>query len=362
MTDLTTTQRILAFCVSALVITFAMGLLAYEGTSRVAIYLGQIADAKFPGQVALNEMETSHQLAMRALNALLIERADSDVRKRSYDRLAMALQKIEDSRRAFDALQSSREMLAVFHLTEEPFRAWTEGVERAVKLAREQDRLREAGQKADSPAFQAAVTETFTAWQAAAKRERELTPALLAATQRGLMEVAQSKSEASTAAGWIIRVQLLVGALGMGLLLTLGALLSQRIRHTLLTLTRESGRLSHAVAQGTLSVRGDPSVVGAEFRGIIREMNATMDAFMSPIQVMAAYVDRISRGDIPAKITDVYEGDFNLIKQNLNQCIDAVTVLVADADALVKSAVDGNLATRADASRHKGHFRKSFRV
>ena len=49
------------------------------------------------------------------------------------------------------------------------------------------------------------------------------------------------------------------------------------------------------------------------------------------MNVSANYVDRISQGDIPAKITDTYNGDFNIIKNNLNTCIDAVNSLVADA-------------------------------
>ena len=69
-------------------------------------------------------------------------------------------------------------------------------------------------------------------------------------------------------------------------------------------------------------------------------------------------MDRISRGDIPAKITDTYNGDFNVLKNNLNTCIDAVNALVADAGMLVKAAVDGKLATRADASKHQGDYRK----
>jgi methyl-accepting chemotaxis protein len=67
---------------------------------------------------------------------------------------------------------------------------------------------------------------------------------------------------------------------------------------------------------------------------------------------------QISKGDIPAKITDTYNGDFNTIKNNLNQCIDAVNTLVSDAGMLAKAAVDGKLATRADASKHFGDYRK----
>ena len=39
---------------------------------------------------------------------------------------------------------------------------------------------------------------------------------------------------------------------------------------------------------------------------------------IGPLNVAAKYVDDISKGDIPAKITDTYNGDFNVIKNNLN--------------------------------------------
>ena len=61
-------------------------------------------------------------------------------------------------------------------------------------------------------------------------------------------------------------------------------------------------------------------------------MNEILDAVIGPLNVAAGYVDRISKGDIPAKITDTYNGDFNTIKNNLNHCIDAVNALVADAN------------------------------
>jgi len=87
-------------------------------------------------------------------------------------------------------------------------------------------------------------------------------------------------------------------------------------------------------------------------------VNNTLDAVIGPLNVAAEYVDRISKGNIPAKITDTYHGDFNEIKNNLNVCIDAVNALVADAAMLAKAAVEGKLATRADASKHGGDFGK----
>lgn len=116
--------------------------------------------------------------------------------------------------------------------------------------------------------------------------------------------------------------------------------------------------LSDAAVKGELSFRVDPEKHEGDYRKIITGMNSTLDAIIGPLNIAAEYVDRISRGDIPPKITDSYNGDFNLIKNNLNQCIEAVNLLISDAGMLADAAVEGRLDTRADASRHQGDFRR----
>jgi methyl-accepting chemotaxis protein len=123
-------------------------------------------------------------------------------------------------------------------------------------------------------------------------------------------------------------------------------------------LVADAGVLVKAAIDGKLATRADASKHQGDYRKIVQGVNETLDAVIGPLNVAANYVDRISRGDIPAKITDTYNGDFNTIKNNLNTCIDAVNALVADAGVLVKAAIDGKLATRADASRHQGDYRK----
>ncbi|MEI8376377.1 MAG: hypothetical protein WCJ35_26465, partial [Planctomycetota bacterium] len=121
---------------------------------------------------------------------------------------------------------------------------------------------------------------------------------------------------------------------------------------------QEMQRLADATVHGKLQTRGNPELVGHEFRPIVDGANDTLDAVIGPLNVAAKYVDDISKGNIPAKITDSYNGDFNTIKNNLNQCIDAVNAMTADAVMLAKAGVQGKLATRADASKHQGDFRK----
>ena len=114
--------------------------------------------------------------------------------------------------------------------------------------------------------------------------------------------------------------------------------------------------ISDDVANGKLDSRADVEAVGIDFKAIPTGFNAALDAVIGPLNVSAEYVDRISKGDIPEKITDEYKGDFNEIKNNLNLCIEAVNGLVSEAGMLTKSSVEGRLDTRGDAEKFGGDF------
>ncbi|BDG06922.1 methyl-accepting chemotaxis protein [Anaeromyxobacter paludicola] len=122
-------------------------------------------------------------------------------------------------------------------------------------------------------------------------------------------------------------------------------------------LVTDARTLSAGAVEGRLSVRADASRHQGEFRAVVQGVNDTLDALTGPLAAAARCVEQISKGAIPPRITERYAGDFNAIKDNLNQCIDAVNALVADAKGLAAAAVEGRLATRADASRHHGDFR-----
>ncbi|MDP3087429.1 MAG: MCP four helix bundle domain-containing protein, partial [Methylotenera sp.] len=120
----------------------------------------------------------------------------------------------------------------------------------------------------------------------------------------------------------------------------------------------DAAMLADAAKKGLLSTRADANQHQGDFRKVVEGVNQTLDDVIGPLNVAAGYVDRISKGDIPAKITDNYNGDFNTIKNNLNACIDAVNNMVSEANNLEKAAIEGRLATRADASKYQGDFRK----
>jgi methyl-accepting chemotaxis protein len=132
----------------------------------------------------------------------------------------------------------------------------------------------------------------------------------------------------------------------------------QKAINTLRALVDETRALTNAAIEGKLSTRGNVTKFDGGYRDIVQGINSTLDAVIGPLNAAAHHVDRISKGDIPAKIMEEYRGDFNTIKDNLNTCIDAVNALVADAVHLSQTAVAGKLSERADATRHHGDFRK----
>ncbi|EKQ55076.1 methyl-accepting chemotaxis protein [Clostridium sp. Maddingley MBC34-26] len=130
------------------------------------------------------------------------------------------------------------------------------------------------------------------------------------------------------------------------------------LRGNLLNISVEQINIANEIKQGNLSKRVDASKFSGSWAEMIEGINKLIEAFVNPINVTADYVNRISKGDIPEKITDTYHGDFNKIKNNLNNCIDNIKSLVMDANMLSKAAAEGKLDVRADETKHSGDFKK----
>lgn len=125
---------------------------------------------------------------------------------------------------------------------------------------------------------------------------------------------------------------------------------------TLNLLAEETGYLAGSAIEGDLTKRGDADRFQGIYRTIIHGFNETLDTVIEPLNMASESMQRISRGDIPERITAEYRGDFNVIKDSLNTCMDAVEALIEDTTMLSSSAIEGRLQTRADASRHGGDF------
>ena len=142
--------------------------------------------------------------------------------------------------------------------------------------------------------------------------------------------IAANNAEAS--ATTILIISIIAGII---VAIVLGLLISKNIQSIIKSIVYEVKGLAQAATEGKLRYTwGNPEQIDFEFREIIVGANQMLDAVIGPLNVAAEYVDSISQGDIPPRITDNYNGDFNEIKNNLNQGIDAINALVADANML----------------------------
>jgi methyl-accepting chemotaxis protein len=119
--------------------------------------------------------------------------------------------------------------------------------------------------------------------------------------------------------------------------------------------------LSQAAVEGRLATRADASRHSGEYRKMVEGINATLDAVIGPLNVAGQYIDRISQGDLPPEITDIYNGDFNAIKNHLNQCIAAIGGVMAEIRRMSHEHDLGDIDAAIDAGRFHGVYEEVAR-
>lgn len=123
-------------------------------------------------------------------------------------------------------------------------------------------------------------------------------------------------------------------------------------------LLEETGSVIEAVEQGQLAFRADAQRFKAQWGELVQGINGIVDAFNAPVQVTADYVARLSRGDVPAPISENYRGDFNTTKDNLNGLIATLNMFIQDMQAMSAEHDAGNIDARLDESRFAGAYRE----
>ncbi|MBI0582570.1 MAG: methyl-accepting chemotaxis protein, partial [Methanomassiliicoccales archaeon] len=106
-------------------------------------------------------------------------------------------------------------------------------------------------------------------------------------------------------------------------------------------LVGDAEMLSRSAVEGKLSTRANVAAHKGDFQKVIKGMNDTLDALTGPITVASDYVSKFAKGEIPAKITSGFNGDFNLVKQDLNACIDSLDGL-SKAGAVLKGMAEND--------------------
>ena len=341
-----------------MLVAVAVGAAGLLIVKRLHRHLDDVTTAKFPSALALATLDEGQATVIQSLNILIMNRASAEMRRVSHQQLDGAWQRIEEAWAAYEALPHGEGAQERWAALEKPWKAWRKAADDLLAVVVEREKLQDQDVSFEEARMKQIVDRAWAAFRDFRKLQAPAAAAVDAVVVQTARDVrlAEAAGDAAARSGAIaIAIAIGVGAL---VLLGIGLALARSTGTTIGTLLAESDKLTRAVREGRLEVRGDPAALAPEFRPVVAGVNATMDAFMEPIRLTADHVDRISRGDVPPPIAEPYQGDFEAIRLNLNRCIGAVGALVADASGLAQAAVEGRLSTRADASRHQGDFRK----
>jgi len=122
-------------------------------------------------------------------------------------------------------------------------------------------------------------------------------------------------------------------------------------------LKNEVMRVEAAIQLGHLSERVRLDLLDNGDRAIAGSVNTMLNGLTHRLSACADYLKRIGQGDIPARITEIREGDYNDLKISLNSCIDSLTGLMSEMNHMSEEHNKGDIDVAIPAQKFEGVFR-----
>jgi methyl-accepting chemotaxis protein len=128
----------------------------------------------------------------------------------------------------------------------------------------------------------------------------------------------------------------------------------ERMTSTLKALLADTETLIRSAAEGRLDVRADAGKHSGEFKKLIQGVNDTIANIAGPMKLTSSYIDQLAKGIIPAVITSDDQGEYRIIRDNLNTLVKTMADLHAQINAVVRAGANGELDQRTDATMFQG--------
>jgi len=356
---MTVAKRVaLAVSVSAVVLVVIVGFGAKQ-TQSLAEHLTDVVDVRYPGTLLLIQMNDSINSVSRGINGDFITEVASNAKEwdPGSQMINGSFSKLDELRKQWESLGHTPQELSEWKALQDLLGAWIQAAHATHEANRAWHELLLAG-KQEAPETTAARVHAIELWRASRIAYVALAKPLADMVHANEARVLEQKNATVDAAGAAVVVFVVAGLLGLAALGLTVWVIARNIRRTIKGLVGESDRLTEAVAQGALRMRAEVDAVSTEFRPVLEALNGTMDAFTRPIEVTATYLSRISKGDIPPKITDDYQGDFGRIKEALNGCIDALSTLLGEIGRMSTAQLEGDVEAFVDERQFEGAFQK----
>jgi len=122
----------------------------------------------------------------------------------------------------------------------------------------------------------------------------------------------------------------------------------KNIKNIIDVMMKEIKNLIDSAINGKLDKRADEANINFEFRDIAVGINKTLDAVINPLNVAAHYIEKISMGEMPTKIIENYNGDFNKIKNNINLLLETNLMIIEKTKLIASGDLSIELKKRSE--------------
>lgn len=122
-----------------------------------------------------------------------------------------------------------------------------------------------------------------------------------------------------------------------------------RVNHKINTVTE-------SITQGKLNERLNPKGILPDFKDTALNINRLISAFVAPIKTTSHYIKKVNHGDLSEKITEHYNGEFDTIKSDINQCIDTLSTLISGMEDMAQAHEKGHIDYRMNEEDFRGAY------
>jgi methyl-accepting chemotaxis protein len=114
-------------------------------------------------------------------------------------------------------------------------------------------------------------------------------------------------------------------------------------------------RMTKDIENGNFSVRGDTNILQGDWQKIATCTNEMIESLIKPLDMTREHLGKISQGVVPELITDVYKGEFDEIKNDINACVQGLQGLI-EANQVLQKMAQNDLTMKATEGKYPGIF------
>jgi methyl-accepting chemotaxis protein len=126
----------------------------------------------------------------------------------------------------------------------------------------------------------------------------------------------------------------------------------------LIQIQEDSFMINQAAISGQLNIQADTSKYTGDFANIVKTMNNFTETTKNAFDEMIFGLKKLQAGNFDTRIETEYKGDYEIMKETVNETAERFTQFILDVSKLNEEAANGNLQAKIEMSNYEGGYAK----